>query len=685
MTAERKDFAALFKRYRLKSEFETLSEFGSALTEKGFLYEDSIFSHWQKGTRVPQQRVILLKLLEIFIDHKAITTIDQANSFLAAANQGYLSEKELSQFDVSLREPIFQVPNENDHFSNRDELIRKIIHQKISGQIICIHGTGGVGKTSLAIRLGHILKEKYTDGVLWYKVEKDNTADILLSIARTFGEDISNIRDLNVRSTIVRSLLSSRSVLLILDSAELSPTIQLLIPNSRFCTTIITSQDENLKIKEKYIDIPINAFNDREALNLFKEVLKGKYPTKQKKTLLRIARRVGNLPLALDLIAKQLEHSDNYLNQLSDLLSEENIFFKQLYKEDKNLYLAINLSYSNLDTNYKTILKSVAIFKGKDFAVNSIAYINGLSLQETKSILEKLKDLSLLETSTRSRYRIHPMIQNYVQERINYPRSIDLIFIASGIFTFFTLWWIYREFFEAHRDSYRIWEFYNLYFIIALYGGLLGVHTSLRWGGIKSLLGRSILAFSLGLFTQCFGQIAYSYYGIALHNPNVYPSIGDFGFFATIPFYIYGILLLAKASGINLSFRLFRERPMALLVPITILVSGYFMFLRNYIFDWANPIKIFLDFGYPLGDAIYVSIAILVFIFSRSILDGIMRTKASLILVALIVQFIADYIFAETSSTYYAGNYIDFLELLSYYLMTVALLSLKSIRVKTSS
>ncbi|PJE63877.1 hypothetical protein COU89_00865, partial [Candidatus Roizmanbacteria bacterium CG10_big_fil_rev_8_21_14_0_10_45_7] len=40
-------FASLFKKYRLKSEFETLTEFGGALEKRGLHYEDSIFSHWQ--------------------------------------------------------------------------------------------------------------------------------------------------------------------------------------------------------------------------------------------------------------------------------------------------------------------------------------------------------------------------------------------------------------------------------------------------------------------------------------------------------------------------------------------------------------------------------------------------------------------------------------------------------------
>jgi len=81
-------FQTLFRKYRLRAEFATLSDLGNALAEKGFIYEDSIFSHWQKGTRIPQNRVVLLKLLEIFIERKAITTLDEASEFLQAAGHG---------------------------------------------------------------------------------------------------------------------------------------------------------------------------------------------------------------------------------------------------------------------------------------------------------------------------------------------------------------------------------------------------------------------------------------------------------------------------------------------------------------------------------------------------------------------------------------------------------------------
>lgn len=89
-------FSQLFKKYRLKAEFSTLSELGNALASKGLIYEDSIFSHWQKGTRIPQSRNILIKLIEIFVEHEVMTTVAQANEFLCSAQLGYLTEEEIA-------------------------------------------------------------------------------------------------------------------------------------------------------------------------------------------------------------------------------------------------------------------------------------------------------------------------------------------------------------------------------------------------------------------------------------------------------------------------------------------------------------------------------------------------------------------------------------------------------------
>ncbi len=674
MTGKTSEFKDLFRKYRLKAEIPTLSEFGHLLAEKGFNYEDSIFSHWQNGSRIPQYRNVLLKLLEIFIERGAISSKEEANEFLVSANQGYLSEEEIKKLPLNLKNSIFQVPSEITNFTGREELLKELTAKDLTGKVILIHGPAGVGKTALAIKLGHILKEKYKDGVLWYKIEEDNIADILLSIAKTLGEDISSIGDLQVRGTVVRSLLSGKNILLFLDSAELSDKVNLLIPNSKFCTTIITSQKNNLKIPINYLDIELSAFTNDEALTLFKDVLKEKYSKINKSSLLKIAKKVGNLPLALHLLAREL------LNRKA-LSGQKDSLVEDLYQGDNNLNSAISLSYEKLNSQTKSVLVSASIFKGKDFSLDSIAYINGLSKSSTQRTLENLISLSLIEHSTKNRFRIHPAIKDFVRNKLDYPRSSYLALIAMIIFFFYVVWWVYLQVF-VNKGSALYYIFSGSYGMLALYGAMCGVNASFNWGGLKTLLGRSIFMFSLGLFSQVFGQLVYSYYANIYYISVPYPSIGDIGFFGTIPFYAYGAILLAQSSGIKINIKSYKEKIMALVIPLTMLTIGYAVFLQDYQFNWNNPVKVFLDFGYPLGEAIYISIAVIIFIFSRNILDGIMRSKAFLILIALVTHFLADYLFLYDSNNFYSGNYMDLVYLIAYFLMTWALLSLKSISIR---
>lgn len=96
-----KTFAQLFKKYRLKSEFETLADFANALAEEGKFYEESLFSHWQKGTRMPKNRELLIKVINIFVKRGGIYTLQEANEFLTSAGQGHLSDKEICELPDS--------------------------------------------------------------------------------------------------------------------------------------------------------------------------------------------------------------------------------------------------------------------------------------------------------------------------------------------------------------------------------------------------------------------------------------------------------------------------------------------------------------------------------------------------------------------------------------------------------
>lgn len=95
-----KTFAQLFKKYRLRAEFASLSEFADAFAEKGYFYDLSIFCHWQKGKRTPHKREVLVTLIELFMEKEAIASLAQANEFMESAGHGYLTDREQARLMV---------------------------------------------------------------------------------------------------------------------------------------------------------------------------------------------------------------------------------------------------------------------------------------------------------------------------------------------------------------------------------------------------------------------------------------------------------------------------------------------------------------------------------------------------------------------------------------------------------
>lgn len=255
--------------------------------------------------------------------------------------------------------------------------------------------------------------------------------------------------------------------------------------------------------------------------------------------------------------------------------------------------------------------------------------------------------------------------------------------IAVLIFAILTLWWIINNFVIGNQNvAYdNFFDFSEVYGYMAVLGGIWGIIIAHKWGGFGSIVGKALTMFSFGLFAQEFGQLAYAWYNDIYKVPGPYPSLGDVGFFGSIIFYMYGVTLLAQASGVKIRLQSFASKIQAILIPVLMLGTGYYLFLQGYTFDWSSPLKIFLDFGYPLGQAIYVSLAILTYLLSRGVLGGIMKSKILFILFALVIQFLCDYTFLYQSSKgiWHVGEINDYMYLVAYFVMALALIQFETV------
>lgn len=247
--------------------------------------------------------------------------------------------------------------------------------------------------------------------------------------------------------------------------------------------------------------------------------------------------------------------------------------------------------------------------------------------------------------------------------------------IISVLFVPLSLWWFCSFF--LHADfSYGFLSYTNVYFIVALFGGIFGLLSSHKWGSIRSHLGRSITFFSLGLLAQVFGQLSYNYLLIVKGGEIPYPSIGDLGYFGSIPLYILGALSLLKVFSLR-SYSISKAKKLvAVAVPLALLTLCYFVFLNSRTISLDDPLRSFLDLGYPFFQAIYLSLAIVAYFLSMGVLGGVLKKCVLLLLFALVVQFVADFAFLYRADRglVYPGGPTDYMYLVAYFIMSVAII-----------
>ena len=195
--------------------------------------------------------------------------------------------------------------------------------------------------------------------------------------------------------------------------------------------------------------------------------------------------------------------------------------------------------------------------------------------------------------------------------------------------------------------------------------GIVGFLNGFRWGGIRSIIGRAVLCLSAGIFTWGVGNLIFAYYNLILYIPVPYPSPADISFFLIYPFSILGIIYLFRATGASFALRNAYGKSAFLLIPFfSGLTSYYLLFIvarGGKITYEGDFLKLFLDIAFPVGSAVVVMLAAVVYGLSLRFLGGLFRMPIILILIGFISNYFADFLFSYTTTTgsYFVGMWVD--------------------------
>ncbi|MDB5184184.1 MAG: hypothetical protein JWO07_865 [Candidatus Saccharibacteria bacterium] len=257
---------------------------------------------------------------------------------------------------------------------------------------------------------------------------------------------------------------------------------------------------------------------------------------------------------------------------------------------------------------------------------------------------------------------------------MNFFKNKLQIFITVVFLAYF-VWWLSFQSSLTDQGPSTQW-FGSTYGVMALIASLIGFIASRKWGGFKTVLGKALLFISIALFLQEAGQLIYAYY-IYVGNIQIpYPSWGDVAYYGSALSYVVGAFFLAKSVSFGTLFKASKFKFVPFIVPIIMLGISSFFFLYNHQYDFSNTLTVFLDFGYPITEAVYVSLALIAYLSSSKLLGGLMKSALLIMMFGFVVQYAADFSFLYASSrdSYLAGNGVDLTFLVAYFVAATAMI-----------
>jgi DNA-binding SARP family transcriptional activator/tetratricopeptide (TPR) repeat protein len=323
--------------------------------------------------------------------------------------------------------PPAQLPSPPPGFAGRQVLLAAL-HDEPRGRprAFLITGMAGVGKTTLALRYANELAHEYPDGQLYVNLRGfDATApptdplDALRDMLEAFGIPAKGLPEsVDARSGLLRSILSAKQVLVVLDNAHDYQQVEPLLPGAGASRVIITSRNwmPGLAAFHQAQPIQLEPFDDEEVIEFFSQRLSASRASDDRDALVRLGRACGGLPLALAIVAARASANPAFpLDLLVREFTLERTSLVSLNAGSAELDLGTVFSWSHrgLSEDAARTFGLLSTHPGPEISTAAAASISALDPQRAREVLTELTLASVLRESRPGRFVFHDLVREY--------------------------------------------------------------------------------------------------------------------------------------------------------------------------------------------------------------------------------------------------------------------------------
>ncbi|MCT2581530.1 ATP-binding protein [Actinophytocola gossypii] len=296
--------------------------------------------------------------------------------------------------------------------------------------VTAIVGTGGIGKTWLALHWAHHNADRFPDGQLFVDLRGTSSAGRPMSTPTALrclldglGVDHHAIPvDLDAQIGRYRSLVAGRRLLVVLDNADSATQVAPLLPGSPTCTVLVTSRNrlDGLLTSVGAHLLALDALTDTESHDLFLRRLGSVRLRAEPTAAAELVRYCSGLPLALGIVAGRVVNEEGLplavpAGELRDAATR--IGALDAGDPGTSVTAVLSWSYDALTSVHARVFALLGLMPGPDFGLAAVACLAEVREPEARTAMRELERVSFVSRSRAGRWQLHDLVRLFAANR----------------------------------------------------------------------------------------------------------------------------------------------------------------------------------------------------------------------------------------------------------------------------
>ena len=340
----------------------------------------------------------------------------------------------------SRRAPAGRLPAPLTSFIGRTKELQQVARLILASRLVTLAGSGGVGKTRLALQSAGHAKSNFKDGVFWVDL-------VGLVDGELIPQQIAQCLDLQEQPhepimVSVKNYLATRAALLVIDNCEhlveaSARNVEQLLAACPKIRILTTSRERLGLFSEVVWFVP--SLSEGTSLQLFAERARSArhdfvLNESNRSSVEQICQRIDRLPLAIELAAARVAMLSvaEIAQHLDDRFALLTTGSRTALSHQQTLRGTIDWSHELLTLPERILFRRLALFTG-GFTLAAIESVCRVDRQEMGSIVDllgRLVDKSLViadpsEQGAETRYHMLESIRQFADEKLRESGEMD--------------------------------------------------------------------------------------------------------------------------------------------------------------------------------------------------------------------------------------------------------------------